>query len=274
MQEDVHDEDNQDKGDDEGFNNAVDGGVKEVVGGLHLLELQACRQGLRHFLYHLVDFLVDRGGIGARGLFDEERRARVSVDVGAVVVRLSTQLHIGHVSQAHDFTIRGGAHDDLLELAHVVQLSVELNVNLVDRAFNASHRRHQVLLVDGIDDFILGDAVAGHHIRLHPDTHTVGVAKELGATYARDAADTRQHVDVQIVVDKLLVKPVVSTLQSHDLQDGVNAFTHGDTVLGHIGRQQALGLVHAVVDVDGGLVGIGALLEIHVDFDRAIGECR
>ena len=86
MQEQIHDEDHQDKGDDEGFNYTINGGVEEVVGGFHLLELQARRQGLRHFLYHLVDFFVNRSGIGAGRLLDDELRSSVSVNIRAEVV--------------------------------------------------------------------------------------------------------------------------------------------------------------------------------------------
>ena len=131
-----------------------------------------------------------------------------------------------------------------------------------------------MLLLNGIDDFLAGDAVGGHHVRLDPYTHTVGVAKEVDATHARDTADTRYHVDVQIVDDKRLVESVVGALQRLDLQDGVDALLHGDALLGHFGRQLALGLTDTVLHVDGGFIGIGALLEIHVDFSAAIGEGR
>ncbi len=83
----------------------------------------------------------------------------MSVHLRTEGVRLGSKLHVGHVSQAQNLTVRGGAQDDFPKLAHFAELSLELNVHLVYRALDAAHGRHHVLLIDGIDNLFPGDAV-------------------------------------------------------------------------------------------------------------------
>ena len=198
----------------------------------------------------------------------------MAVDVGTELVRPGSQFHVGHIFQIEDFPVRQGAHDNALELAHIVEQSLEFDVDRVDGTLKAADRRYEVLFVDRIDDFIRRKAIHGQHIRLEPDTHAVFVADKQGPAHARDTADGRYHIDVQIVGDKLLVKPVVRALQTDNLQDGVDTLRHRDPLRADIGRQQAHRLVHPVLHVHGRLVGVGTLLEIDRDFGGTVGECR
>ena len=79
MQEQIHDEDDEDDGDNEGLDDIVDGGVKEIIGGLHLPEFQTGRQRLGDILDHLVDFGINLCGIGTRCLIDDKHHPGVSV---------------------------------------------------------------------------------------------------------------------------------------------------------------------------------------------------
>ena len=195
----------------------------------------------------------------------------MTIDIGAIVVGLGAQLHIGHIRQAQQVTVRGGAHHDILELTHVVEQTVVFDVDFVDGALKTTDRSHEVLLVDGGRNFIRGDVVHTHHVGFEPDTHTIDVTEQLGTTHARDTADSGYDIDVQVVRDELLVKSVVGALQAENLQDGVHALGDGHTLGGHHTGQQTQSAVHTVLHIRGGLVGIGTLLEIDVDFRTPVG---
>ena len=199
LQEDIHDQNHQDDGDDERFQHTVHRSVKEVVGCFQLFEFQTGGQRLRDFLEVLVDFGVHLGGVGARGLVDDEQHAGMPVDVGAVVVCFGAEFHIGHIGQTQHPSVRAGTDDDVFELAHVVEQSIEFDVNLVDGAFKTADRGDDILFVDGRDNLVGRDSISAHDVGFEPDTHAVLVAEHLGAAHARDTADGRHDIDVQIV---------------------------------------------------------------------------
>ena len=97
--------------------------------------------------------------VGTRCLLDEEHCSGMSVHLRTEGVRLGSKLHVGYVSQAQNLTVGGGTQDDFTKLAHFTELSLELNIHLVNRALDTTHGRHQMLFIDGIDNLLPGDAV-------------------------------------------------------------------------------------------------------------------
>ena len=66
----------------------------------------------------------------------------MSINVRAIVIRLGSKLHVGNIFQTHNLAVRRGSDNNLFEFAHVIEQSVELDINLVDGTFDSTGRRH------------------------------------------------------------------------------------------------------------------------------------
>ena len=130
------------------------------------------------------------------------------------VVSFCTKLNISNVFQAHYVTVTGAAYDDFLKLAHIVEQSVVFDIDFVDCTLDSTDWRHEVLLVDGADDFSWCYAIHSQNVRFYPDTHTVFVTDKLCTSHASDTANLWYYIDIQEVDDELLIKLIIGALQT------------------------------------------------------------
>ena len=159
-----------------------------------------------------------------------EHHAGLAADVRAEVIGSGSQLHVCQVAQPEHFALLRGSDDDVLELLHVVQQAVELDVYLVCSALYASDGHNEVLLVDGIDNLLWRHAVETHQVGLQPDAHTVLLAHDHRASHTGYAAYGGHHVDVKVIGYERLVELSVRALQAHNHQGGVDVLLYGDAV--------------------------------------------
>ena len=110
-----------------------------------------------------------------------------------------------------------------------------------------------------------------HLVGLQPHTHRIGAgAKRLHVAHTLYTFDGGLDIDFVEVGDKL---GVVSSVGRRDtIHDNVTrlTFRRGYTHLRYLGRQQCLCLLHAVLHVHGGHVGINTLLKIYGNHGRTV----
>ena len=131
-----------------------------------------------------------------------EHHAGLAADVCAEVVGSGTQFHLCQVAQTKYFAFLGSAYDDVLELLHVVEQAVELDVYLVGGTLQTADGDNKVLLVDGSDYFVGRYAVEAHQVGLQPDAHAILLAHHHRSAYAGNTADGGHDVDVEVVGDE------------------------------------------------------------------------
>ncbi len=166
-----------------------------------------------------------------------------------------------------------GAEHDVVEFLYTLQRTLVLQVVLVGIArllTQCTYSRHETLSANGRKDFFGGESVLCHHVRLQPDTQSVGVTQTKHVTYTCDTHQARLDVDIDIVGNKVFVILAVNTLYSENLQDVVLTLLHLHTDFVYVGWQQRLRTAHAVLHVHSCEVGICTLLEIHVNLHITI----
>lgn len=206
----------------------------------------------------------------------------MAVGPRAHAVVLAAQFHAGHVLEAQHSAVRPGAHDNFAELLGRDQAA--LGVNLPGE-LRGGRRRHVaqtagrelgVLLLNGLRHVIDRQGILGQLVRLKPDAHGVAHAAEnRGVAHAGHALEFVYHVDLHPVLDIDLVIAAVRRIESKDLEHGRGALDHAHALAAHLFRQQGLGQIDLVVDVDQGHVRVGTQREIDVDGagTRAGGGC-
>ena len=244
----------------------------EVVTGHHGHELQPGRHRCLHLLKRLVDGGIHLSGISTRCREHHAEGTRLVLDVRGEVVTHGTNLHLGHVAQVQHTTATGAQHD-VIELLDGLQCTLVLHgvlVGVLRQFAQGTHTSHETLSADGVEDVVRSQVVLCHHIRLQPDTQSIGVTQALNVTHTGDTHQFRLDVDVDIVRHEVLVVLAVSTLHGKNAQNVVLSLLHLHTDLGHIGRQQGLGAGDAILHIHRRHVGVGALLEIDVDLHLTV----
>jgi hypothetical protein len=240
--------------------------VGEAVG-------KARRQRL-HRLLHLARH-VQRVRAGLQE--DAQQSCGLAVDAAHEVVVLAAQLHPRHVAQAHRRAVGVGADDDVLELARFREAALggdgvdQLLPLLRGRLADLAGGELRVLLVDGARHVRGGELQLRKAVGLEPHTHRVVLGTEnLHVGRARHALQLVEHVERDIVAGVQIVVAAVRRVERQHLQERGRALFHRHALAPHFLRQLGLGLLHAVVDVERGLVDVGADLEGHLDLHHAI----
>ena len=111
----------------------------------------------------------------------------------------------------------------------------------------------------------------GELVGPEPDAHRiVRGAEERSVADARHAPQLVEHVQQRVVADVDRVVAAVRRRQGDHLQDRGRALLHRHALAAAPRRgSSGSGALHAVVDVDGGLVGVGADLEGDRESHRA-----
>ena len=273
LQEEINYQDHQENGDDQGLHHVVDGGEKEVVRTHHRDELRPFRQILAHARQLFRELGIDRCGVRASHLVNQEGHTWMGVHLAAEAIAQCAQLYLCHILEAQHGAILLRAHHDVLELLHAFQATPVFHRELegILRVLaQGAGRCLQVLLSQDGGDVGRHQAILRHTLRFEPDTHTVGIAQGHHVTHTVHTLQLRNHVDVEVVGQEGLVVGVVAAHQGVDLQKARLALHGGHTDSGHLGGQQTLRLADTVLHVHRRHVGIGSLLEIDRDLRRTV----
>ena len=112
-------------------------------------------------------------------------------------------------------------------------------------------------------------------IRQEPDPHRVVLgAEDLHVGRARQPLQLVEHVQRDVVRDEQIVVAAVGRVERDHLQERRAAALDRHALPPHFLGQPRLDLLHAVVDVDRGVVDVGADLERDLDLHDAVGRRR
>ena len=196
-----------------------------------------------------------------------------------LVVGLGAELDAGDVLDAQHAARAAGAHDDLAEFLRLDQAPGGgdcVNDCLAGRGgFGADLARGvlRVLRADRGGDVGGRDAELRHLVRVQPDAHRVVARAEYRHVgQAGQALELVDDVDRAVVGQEQRVARIVRRGQDHHVQDVDRALLHDDAVAPHFVGQARQRDLHAVVDLEHGLVDVGAGLEGRGDGQRAVGR--
>ena len=268
LQENVNDQEHENERLDQRLDHLVDRSEQEVVRVEQNDIIHTRGQRRLDPLQVAFDIVDDLRRVRTGRLKDHRRHALVTVHVVAETVRQTSQLDIGDILESQYLAVGGGAHDDVAELllglqtplvAHdilerLVALLAELSGSGLDILFGQRGsyvRRHQ--------------AVLSHHIGLQPNTHRVVGTHHHRVAHAGDTLDLGNDIDVGIVLEELDIITVVGAEERETEQHTRLPLLGRHADLSHFRRQQPQRLRDTVLHIDGCHVGIGSLLEIHLD---------
>src|SRR5690606_18852581 len=191
------------------------------------------------------------------------------VDRSKVVV-LGSQLNAGNILQAQGGTLLVTAQDHFAEFFRACQPAGRRHTEGEGLAFrgrfgtDTAGGKLGVLAAQGVGHITGGQFVLGQLVGPQPDSHGIVLGtKQRGITNTRQAHQLVQHVEQGIVGDFHHIHGVVRRRQGNHLQDGGRAGFHLQALVPHRLGQPCQCLLHPVVDVDGGLVRIGADFKRH-----------
>ena len=251
----------------------MDGSIQELVDihRGHYLDSFRC------LFLEAVEFLLNRldglGGVGTGTLHHHGGHACLAVGGGVEAVGETAKLHVGHVAEAENLAVRGGADYYVLEFLFILKASFVAHhvlIALVSVLAELARGRFNVLFGKCGGDVGRHQAVLGHYIRLKPDTHRIVGAEHHGLAHAVDSLDVGNYVDSKIVLYEFLRVLVGIRVYVEHHQLRTLTFVCDDTYLIHFRGEEAGGFGHAVLNVDCRHVRVCARLEIYLDLCRTV----
>ena len=130
-----------------------------------------------------------------------------------------------------------------------------------------------VLLAQGVHDIAGGQVPPRELAGIQPETHRkLSLAKDDDVSHAGDALQSILHVDIEVVRDEEGVIRAVFGPCGGCGDEAPAAFLNGDADLADLSGQTAERLVHSILHIHRGDVGIAGHLERHDDLaDAAVG---
>jgi len=129
----------------------------------------------------------------------------------------------------------------------------------------------RVLLVDRAQDVRRRELQLREAVGPQPDPHRVVLrAEDLNVGGARQPLQLVEHVHRHEVRDVQVVEAAVRRVEGDHLQERTRALLDHHALPPHFLGQPRLGLLDAVVDVERGLVDVGADVERDLDLDHAV----
>ncbi|MNQ43732.1 hypothetical protein D3C85_574720 [compost metagenome] len=237
-----------------------------VVGNLvgHALgkALRQARQGTAHGIGGVQ-------GIGPRLQVDAEGGILLAVERGHQRVVLGAQFDPRHVLEQQAGAGRIAAQNDVLELRRIGETALgghrvgEVLFLLQRLLAEAAGGELRVLLADRADHVGRREVVLRQLVRAQPDAHGIVLGAELaGIADAGQALEFVDHVDQRVVADVHRVARAVRGEQRDHLEDVRGFLLHPHPLPAHLLGQLGQGGLDPVVDVDGGLIRVGADLEV------------
>ena len=216
---------------------------------------------------------------------DADQRRLLAVDAADKVIVLAAQLNARHIAQAHRAAIRVGAHDDLFKLARLrhapacgdgVDQFLPFSRGTAGLAYGGrlpdlARSELGVLLVDRTREVGSGEFELCQPVRLDPHPHRVILrAENLHVGGARHTLQAIEHIERDVVRDEQTVVAVIGRIKRQHLQERRRPLLHRHALAAHLGRQARLSLLDTVVDVERGLVDVGADIKRHLNLHHAL----
>ena len=280
LQEDVHHQHHQADRLNQGDDHLADGQPDEIGVVDWIDQFHAGRQGVTHAVGPRFDRVDGLERIGARRQHDGGARRRLAVEQALDGVGIRAQFDPGDIAQMHHRARRIGLDDDVAELFGRLQLRLRRDGGVQFGAWDGRLGAQRagghlgVLRLDGIGNVRWHQAEIVQLVGVHPDAHGILRAEHLHRADTGDAAERVHHLrrnkvgNVDIVV-------AVAFVVNRDDQDVVGRrLGDGDALLLHLGRQLRNCLLHLVLNLHLGDVGICAGREGGSDRHRTVGVGR
>ena len=264
-EEGIGDQDDQPQGLEHGDDHVAQADAHEVGGVVIDVVFEIVGEALGELFQGGVDPVGRLQGVGAGGEIDAQHRRGHAIDPGIGIVVLRPEFDAGDIAQTHHGAVGIGADQDALELLRLGEAPLGLEgvgecaALIVGRGAQAAGGGLEVLAADGIRHLGLADAQGGHHLRIEPDAHGVVEGAELARV--ADPWQARQgvaQVDLHVVGEEEPVEGPLGRQQVDREQHVGGLLAHRDPLLDHLDRQGRLGQGHAVLDIDGGDIRVGA----------------
>ena len=194
----------------------MDRSEQEVIGTHHLCQLHTFRQVFAYFVQQVVDVLVYFRSIGAGRLEYHTGNTIVTVHTAFVGITFLTQFHICNVFQLQHFTVFRRTDYDFTKFLRRNQTTFILHSILISfvRIFTErTGSRFNILLGKCCRHVRRNQFVLCHHIRLHPDTHTVVTTHNHHIAHTRNTQQLRFQVDTHIVGKEVFIIRIIGTMQ-------------------------------------------------------------
>ena len=202
----------------------------------------------------------------------------MAVHITMIGVTFLSHLDISYFFQLQNFAIVGRADNDFAEFFRGDQTAGVLHrvlVSLVGVLTERTGCRFDVLFCQHLAYICRDQFVLCHHIRFHPNTHTVISPHDHHVSHALDSEYRGFKIDTDVVGKELLVVSVVGTVKRKHLQDTGLTLGGGDTYLRYFGRQLPGCFRDTVLHVDCCHIGVCALLEVNLNNSQTcIGGTR
>ena len=275
-QEHEHHQHHQHQGLEEGVHHLVDGRLDELGGIQRHIVGQSVGETFRKIIQGDIHLVGDVEGVGAGLLVHHDEGRVLALVLGADGVVLAPEVGATDVFDACDrCALLVGAQDDVLELirlgeqprrGHGERLRHRLGRG---RLADATDGELLVLLAHRVGHVSGRDAELRHAVRAQPDAHgIVRHPEDRGLVRTIDALDGIQHIDVGVVRHVVRIVTLVRREQGDDQHEALGGLLDDDRLCGDRGGKLGRGPLHAVLHIDLGQLGIGALLE--VDIERVV----
>ena len=267
LQEDIHYDEHQYQGDDQGEDNLLNR-CEQELSNIHQDDiLQPRRITLLQFIKRFLYVACNLGSIGTGNLLNHTHYGRLTIVEQVYIILQTTQLNLGNFTEAESLT--GSIALD----KNVLILQWSLQTTLVTQGIFILHIRALTKATRGSLDILLCQSLRNirrnqsellHLLWLQPDTHRVVTGRRaLHITHTIDTLQLRNDVDQGVVGNKLVVVTAIVCSQSEHDYVGTLTLGYGDTHPGNLGRQQRLRLRHTVLYIDRSHIRVGTLLEVN-----------
>ena len=226
------------------------------------------REVLLCVAHRLLDGVERDERVRAGRLIDRDQRRCRAVEARVAIEVRGAEFDPRDILQPQQRAVAVGADHDVLEFLDrretALGLDVELDLLIVvdgPRA-DAADRRLRVLRLDRGDDVGDREPEAGQAVGLQPDAHRVVLRPEqLRIADAGRRANRIDEIDRRVIADEQRVVGLLRRIEADDTEQGGGLLLHRHALRAHLGRQFRQRDLHAVIDVDGVDVGIGAEFE-------------
>ena len=272
LQEDIHYDEHQYQGDDQGEDNLLDR-CEQELGNIHQDDiLQPRRITLLQFIQRLLYVAGNLGSVGTGNLLNHTHHGRLTIIEQVYVILQTTQLNLGNFAQTERLTGSIALDEDILILQWSLQTTLVtqsifiLHIRALTKATRGSL---DILLCQSLRNIRRNQSELLHLLWLQPDTHRVVTGRRaLHITHTIDTLQLRNDVDQGVVGNKLVVVTAIVCSQSEHDDVGTLSLGYGDTHPGNLGRQQRLRLRYTVLYVDRSHIRVRTLLEVNGDLSK------
>ena len=244
------------------------GGGDEAAAVVEHPRFQAGGKAGLQFLQGLIDRLRGPHGVGAGGQIQADGHRRLAVQPAFGVHVGGAEFDARHIADPQHGAIGVGADDDGGEFLGRGQAALGAHVQLELRALrrragaDAAGGALHVLLLDRRHDVRGRQAQGDDAVHVEPDAHgVIEPPEQRRVPHPRRAREAVEHVDGDVIADEQRRVLAFLAVDLEEFQDRGGALADRDALALHLGGQAGESGLHAVVDVDGVDVGVGAKLE-------------